>query len=82
MATQAYSDTFHFFGVFDGHGGPAAAVHCTKNLHQHFVAALRKESDKQIGDTGQAVGGQGKVCANSGDGREGMAGQATCCCLT
>jgi hypothetical protein len=36
-----YSETFHFFGVFDGHGGKAAAVHCTKYLHQHFLAALR-----------------------------------------
>eukprot|EP00798_Chlamydomonas_sp_ICE-L_P017380 gene17380-23682_t len=39
-ATAGSSDTLHFFGVYDGHGGSEAAQHCANRLHQHLNAAL------------------------------------------
>jgi len=56
LAAQLYSDTFHFFGVFDGHGGAAAAIHCTKRLHTHVVAALRQRPDGGGGGGGDGEG--------------------------
>ena len=35
-----YLETLHFFGVFDGHGGADAAVHCAQTLHQRIVEAV------------------------------------------
>lgn len=29
-------ETLHFFGVFDGHGGADAAIHCAKTLHERI----------------------------------------------
>lgn len=37
---QAYRETFHFFGVFDGHGGDAAAQYCSTILHERIAEAL------------------------------------------
>lgn len=37
---SSYIETFHFFGVFDGHGGDAAALYCSSTLHQHIADAL------------------------------------------
>jgi protein phosphatase 2C len=34
------AETLHFFGVFDGHGGADAAVHCAKTLHRRVRDAL------------------------------------------
>lgn len=34
------TEALHFFGVFDGHGGAEAALHCAKTLHQRIVEAL------------------------------------------
>lgn len=34
------TDTLHFFGVYDGHGGCQAAEHCAKRLHHHLSEAL------------------------------------------
>ncbi|KAK9842137.1 hypothetical protein WJX84_006806 [Apatococcus fuscideae] len=33
-------ETLHFFGVFDGHGGAEAALHCAQTLHQRIAEAL------------------------------------------
>jgi len=35
-----YMETLHFFGVFDGHGGAEAALHCAQTLHRHIADAL------------------------------------------
>lgn len=35
-----YMETLHFFGVFDGHGGAEAALHCAQTLHQRIAEAL------------------------------------------
>ena len=44
-AQQApYLETLHFFGVFDGHGGADAAVHCAQTLHQRIVEAVTSGS--------------------------------------
>ena len=33
-------DALHFFGVFDGHGGSEAALHCARTLHERLSEAL------------------------------------------
>jgi serine/threonine protein phosphatase PrpC len=33
-------DALHFFGVYDGHGGPDAARFCAHRLHTVLAAAL------------------------------------------
>ena len=30
-------DALHFFGVFDGHGGAEAALHCARTLHERIA---------------------------------------------
>jgi hypothetical protein len=35
-----YMETLHFFGVFDGHGGAEAALHCAQTLHKRIAEAL------------------------------------------
>ena len=37
-------ETLHFFGVFDGHGGAEAALHCAQTLHQRIAEALSASS--------------------------------------
>lgn len=34
------TETLHFFGVFDGHGGADAALHCAKSLHERVRDVL------------------------------------------
>ena len=41
-------DTLHFFGVFDGHGGAEAALHCASTLHEALSEALL--SGRCLGD--------------------------------
>lgn len=36
----SYLETLHFFGVFDGHGGAEAALHCAQTLHLRISEAL------------------------------------------
>jgi Protein phosphatase 2C len=33
-------EALHFFGVFDGHGGAEAALHCARTLHERIAEAL------------------------------------------
>jgi len=33
-------ETFHFFGVFDGHGGQVASQYCARTLHANVLEAL------------------------------------------
>jgi protein phosphatase 2C len=40
-----YMETLHFFGVFDGHGGAEAALHCAQTLHQRIAEALAAATD-------------------------------------
>lgn len=37
-------DALHFFGVFDGHGGAEAALHCARTLHERIAEALKMRS--------------------------------------
>ena len=39
-ATAPEMDALHFFGVFDGHGGSEAALHCARTLHERLSEAL------------------------------------------
>ncbi|CAD7699335.1 unnamed protein product [Ostreobium quekettii] len=39
---DASSDSLHFFGVFDGHGGVEAARHCADRLHQNLHDAWKR----------------------------------------
>ena len=32
-----------FFGVYDGHGGSAAAEHCQEHLHNHLIAEMQEQ---------------------------------------
>ena len=34
--------TTHLYAVFDGHGGPSAAVYCTKHFGIHMAYALEE----------------------------------------
>lgn len=40
QAAPSYVENFHFFGVFDGHGGDAAAIYCSSKLHKHLADAV------------------------------------------
>ncbi len=51
---QAYRETFHFFGVFDGHGGDAAAQYCSTILHERIAEAL---ADRLVTATSSQSGG-------------------------
>ena len=45
QAAGSYMETLHFFGVFDGHGGAEAALHCAQTLHQRIAEALAAATD-------------------------------------
>ena len=40
-------ETLHFFGVFDGHGGADAAMHCAKTLHERVKEVLSAVTSPQ-----------------------------------
>ena len=44
-------ETLHFFGVFDGHGGSDAAVHCAKALHNHIKNVLTSNQSCPSGES-------------------------------
>lgn len=37
--TTGIQDTFHFFGVYDGHGGIHAAEFCRDHMHENIREA-------------------------------------------
>lgn len=45
---EPYLETLHFFGVFDGHGGAEAALHCAQTLHQRIAEALAAHIDPEV----------------------------------
>lgn len=47
---RQYMETLHFFGVFDGHGGAEAALHCAQTLHQRIAEALSAVSSPAAQD--------------------------------
>lgn len=49
-------ETLHFFGVFDGHGGADAAMHCAKTLHERLKEVLSAITSP-TGDNGADAGG-------------------------
>lgn len=36
LSSDSSTDSLHFFGVFDGHGGVEAAKHCADRMHQNL----------------------------------------------
>lgn len=50
MHHAQYMETLHFFGVFDGHGGAEAALHCAQTLHQRIAEALSAVSSPAAQD--------------------------------
>lgn len=40
---KAFSPTLSYFGVYDGHGGRAAAMYCHQHLHVNLIHELRLE---------------------------------------
>lgn len=50
MHHNQYMETLHFFGVFDGHGGAEAALHCAQTLHQRIAEALSAVSSPAAQD--------------------------------
>jgi len=50
MHHSQYMETLHFFGVFDGHGGAEAALHCAQTLHQRIAEALSAVSSPAAQD--------------------------------
>ena len=49
-AYSPFMETLHFFGVFDGHGGAEAALHCAQTLHQRIAEALSAVSSPAAAD--------------------------------
>lgn len=49
------SDTLHFFGVYDGHGGCQAAEHCAKRLHHHLSKSIATACGYSIADGNQLL---------------------------
>ncbi|EFJ47935.1 hypothetical protein VOLCADRAFT_61058 [Volvox carteri f. nagariensis] len=49
------SDTLHFFGVYDGHGGCQAAEHCAKRLHHHLSRSIATACGYSIADGNQLM---------------------------
>jgi hypothetical protein len=39
-SSGACLEQLHFFGVYDGHGGTEASLHCAQRLHHHLSSAL------------------------------------------
>jgi len=37
-----------FFGVYDGHGGSAAAEHCQEHLHNHLIAEMQEQWSMEV----------------------------------
>ncbi|GLI60105.1 hypothetical protein VaNZ11_002148 [Volvox africanus] len=53
--TASSSDTLHFFGVYDGHGGCQAAEHCAKRLHHHLSQSIATACGIAIADGNQLL---------------------------
>lgn len=54
--SESYLETLHFFGVFDGHGGAEAALHCAQTLHQRIAEALAATIDPEADEGLQTEG--------------------------
>lgn len=63
--SESYLETLHFFGVFDGHGGAEAALHCAQTLHQRIAEALAAtidpEADESLQQDGHPFASSGKA---------------------
>lgn len=64
-------ETLHFFGVFDGHGGADAAMHCAKTLHERLkevLSAITSPTGDNGADAGGAEGADAGVEASTSGG--------------
>ena len=62
---DVHMETLHFFGVFDGHGGAEAALHCARTLHRRIAEALTEAAGAGTG--GGGAGAAVPVGETSGD---------------
>ena len=65
-----FMETLHFFGVFDGHGGAEAALHCAQTLHRHIADALSAAGTRERrrrGGRGDGDGGNGDAAGDDDD---------------
>lgn len=66
------TETLHFFGVFDGHGGADAALHCAQTMHERVREALSSLTSAAAAATpapsssSRQQGGDGGAGASSG----------------
>ena len=65
-----FMETLHFFGVFDGHGGAEAALHCAQTLHRHIADALSAAGSRERrrrGGRGHGDDGNGEAAGDDDD---------------
>jgi protein phosphatase 2C len=67
LAAGISTEILHFFGVFDGHGGADAALHCAKSLHERVREVLTAVSSAPSVELLAAGGGAPSVAAAPSD---------------
>jgi protein phosphatase 2C len=63
-------ETLHFFGVFDGHGGADAAIHCAKTLHERVREVLSSLTSPTGSGNGETESFGAHCATTSGNGEE------------
>lgn len=89
---EAAMETLHFFGVFDGHGGADAAMHCAKTLHERVKEVLSDLVTPGSAGSGNGTGhearppagGEAPEASSSGDAAawRGPAAERPCTALS
>ncbi|EFJ23931.1 hypothetical protein SELMODRAFT_174627 [Selaginella moellendorffii] len=49
-ASTSSSSSYHFFGVYDGHGGSQAATYCRDRLHRVLVDEMNRHRQEETSD--------------------------------
>ena len=75
--SEPVMETLHFFGVFDGHGGAEAALHCAQTLHQRIAEALSvATSPTARSELGSTSASQTAFSSGSGSGEGSNLGKS------